>query len=96
MQGRHHHRELEGLESIFPGHVNHLNFEGMNSMAELKLKGVDHLDLYVTGLSSALAAVLTVCTLHSISCSLWHFDRDKDSYVEQKTATRCPYAALHE
>ena len=95
-KGRHTHRELEGLQAIFPSYIDPLDFTGLNEMAELKLEGVDHLDLYVTGLASALAAVLTVCTQNLISCSLWHFDRDKDTYIEQKTATKCHYAFLHE
>ena len=42
------------------------------------------LDLYVTGLTVALVAVLNVCREEDIKVTLYHFNRENGSYYEQK------------
>lgn len=41
-------------------------------------------DLYVTGLTVALIAVLNVCRSNAINVTLWHFDRESGRYYTQK------------
>jgi hypothetical protein len=41
------------------------------------------LDLYVTGLTTALVAVLNACRLLGVDVTLWHFDRDAEAYYSQ-------------
>lgn len=43
------------------------------------------LHLYVTGLSSALVAVMNVCTELGIHLNLYHYDRERDTYMMQET-----------
>lgn len=42
-----------------------------------------HIDLYVTGLTVALIAVVNVCLRERIGLTLWHYDREKDDYFPQ-------------
>lgn len=42
-----------------------------------------HLDLYVTGLTVALIEVIEEARMIFDSVSLWHYDRNSDSYYEQ-------------
>ena len=41
------------------------------------------LDLHVTGLTTALVAVLNVCMQENIRINLWHYDRDTGEYRKQ-------------
>ena len=41
------------------------------------------LDLYVTGLTVALIAVLNVCREEGIDVTLWHYNRDSGKYYPQ-------------
>ena len=43
-----------------------------------------HLNIYVTGLTVALIEALTYCACHSISVTLYHFDRDTNDYFAQE------------
>lgn len=43
-----------------------------------------HLNLYVTGLTTALIAVLNICREELITVDLYHYDRETDGYFIQK------------
>lgn len=43
-----------------------------------------HLNLYVTGLTPALIAVLNICREESITVDLYHYDRETGGYFIQK------------
>lgn len=45
-----------------------------------------HINLYVTGLTVALVAVLNVCRNEGISVTLMHFDRESGEYYPQEVA----------
>ena len=94
--GRHEHREIRGLPAIFGNVVDPFDFEGMSKTAAMKLRGIKSLDLYVTGITPAVAVVLNVCMINLIPCCLWHYDRNTDSYVPQEMATACYWPQLHE
>lgn len=84
---RHSHPAIDGLPAIFEGEINPMDFNGMMKIAARKLKGVDALDLYVTGLTPALVAVLNVCIISAIPCRLWHYNRATNAYDVQIVAT---------
>lgn len=42
-----------------------------------------HIDLYVTGLTVALVAVINCCAKEGIDLKLWHFNRDTGEYYPQ-------------
>lgn len=42
------------------------------------------LRVYVTGLSSALAAVIKSCVMHGVGLTLMHYDKDSGDYLPQK------------
>lgn len=84
---RHSHPTIDGLPAIFEGEINPMDFNGMMKIAARKLKGVDALDLYVTGLTPALVAVLNVCIISAIPCRLWHYNRATNAYDVQIVAT---------
>ena len=43
-----------------------------------------NLNLYVTGLTVAVIAILNVCRGEDINVTLWHYDRDTGEYYPQK------------
>ena len=45
-----------------------------------------HLDLYVTGLSVALVAVLNAARVRGVSVTLYHYDRETGEYYAQEVA----------
>lgn len=45
-----------------------------------------HLDLYVTGLSVALVAVLNAARVRKVSVTLYHYDRETGEYYSQEVA----------
>ena len=84
---RHSHPAIDGLPAIFEGDINPMDFNGMMKIAARKLKGVDALDLYVTGLTPALVATLNVCIINLIPCTLWHYNKDTGGYEPQVVPT---------
>jgi len=73
-------------DSIFGTELNPLDIEGLEQIAMDKLQSVTELDLYVTGLSVALVAVINTCHKLGIKLTLWHFDKDSNSYYPQPVA----------
>ena len=84
---RHKHPVIDELESIFPVEIDPFDFMSMAQTVSEKLAYVEELELYVTGLTPALASVLNYCTLHAIPCALWHFNKLTDTYVRQVCIT---------
>ena len=88
---RHEHPTVSGLEPVFGHSVNPVDFQGMDQEAsDFLLSPVNHthlclegLDLYVTGLTPALCAVIRQCLSLCIELRLWHYDRDLGDYVCQ-------------
>lgn len=81
-EGRHEMPDcVEG--SIFGNELNPTDLASMRATASEKLKDVDTLDLYVTGLTVALGEVIRLCTEREINLTLWHFDRNTGEYYPQ-------------
>ena len=72
--------------AIFGNTLNPLDVNGLEETAFQKLEGVKSLNLYVTGLTVALVAVLNVCRREGILVTLWHYNRDTNSYYPQPVA----------
>ena len=72
--------------SIFGNTINPLDVCGLEETALVKLIGVKALNLYVTGLSVALVAVINVCHRERIMLTLWHYDRESGDYYPQSVA----------
>lgn len=51
-------------------------------------KGNGELRLYVTGLTVATCAVINICAINGVSLTLYHYDRETDTYFAQPMATR--------
>lgn len=84
-QGRHEIPEaVDG--SIFGTEVDPLDVEGLQAKVTeaLSALGIRHLDLYVTGLTVALIAVLNACRELGIHVTLWHFNRETGKYYSQE------------
>ena len=84
-QGRHEIPEaVDG--AIFGVEVDPLDVEGLQVKVTeaLPALGIRHLDLYVTGLTVALIAVLNACRELGIAVTLWHFNRETGKYYSQE------------
>lgn len=44
----------------------------------------DPLNVVVTGLTAATAAVIDVCAIYGVPLTLWHYDREADVYRPQR------------
>ena len=81
---------------IFPSEVNPTDLRELNSLAVDKLidicekeyndkkQTIGQLNLYVTGLTVALIEVLNICRMYSMRVTLYHYDRDTNSYYPQE------------
>lgn len=70
--------------SIFGTELDPLDLAGMETEAAEQLHGVVTLNLYVTGLTVALIAVLNVCREQKIKVTLYHYNRETDDYYPQE------------
>lgn len=72
--------------AIFETEVNPLDVVGLETEARSRLENLNikKLDLYVTGLTVALIAVLNVARELNISVTLWHFNRENGDYYNQE------------
>ena len=85
IRGRH---EIPVGEYIFDNDIeNVFDFEWMQAVIHSKLLHVDSLNLYVTGLSVVLVEVMNYCIFNNIRLTLYHFDRESNGWVAQKTDT---------
>ena len=83
---------------IFANEVNPLDVRGLEVEAKSSLMrllgltpdtsagsvGAVHVEIYVSGLTVALIAVLNVCMTFRWRVTLWHFDRDAGTYYSQE------------
>lgn len=86
-QGRHSIPQVSSY--IFAQEVNPLDVDGLTRQAivtllELKKQGITTIDLYVTGLTVALVAVINAAITHGITLICWHFDRESGNYYPQE------------
>lgn len=87
-KARHDHEEIKGLPSIFPQKVDDITNVGeLTRIAREAIKDCTEVDLYVTGLTVALVAVIRVCYTEMIPLTLWHFNSDNNSYFPQIVIT---------
>ena len=82
-QGR-HEMPAEVAGSIFGQEVDPLDIQGLEQKALDKVKGLDSLILYVTGLTVALVATLNACKKAGVKVVLMHYNRDAGSYYPQE------------
>lgn len=82
-EGRHQIPEATD-GSIFGNELDPLAVENLEIEAVNKLQDVESLNLYVTGLTVALVAVLNACRTLDIKVTLYHFDRESGTYYSQK------------
>lgn len=87
-KGRHSTPATDG--AIFETEVNPLDVTALESDAKAKLASLNiiKLNLYVTGLTVALIAVLNVARELNIKVTLWHFDRESGEYYKQEVVTK--------
>lgn len=90
--GRHEIPDVSGY--IYPAEINPLDIGGLEQTAEAAIDGLEALDLYVTGLSVALVAVINTAYRRGIPLTLWHYDRDSATYYPQAIdmGARCDLA----
>lgn len=71
--------------SIFGGIADVTDTDGMldTAIGFIDNYGVKRLDLYVTGLSVALVAVINACRVRHVPLTLWHFNRETNDYYTQ-------------
>lgn len=82
-EGRHEiPQAIDG--SIFGTELDPLDLTGMEREATEQLQGVFTLNLYVTGLTVALVAVLNVCREQKIKVTLYHYNRETGKYYPQE------------
>lgn len=87
--GRH---DIAGVDNyIFTSVEDPTDVDGMYAHAMEVLGGGgysldqgDSLDLYVTGLTVALGAVVRYCATWGVSLTLYHYDRESGGYYSQK------------
>lgn len=72
--------------NIFDTDINPLAVDELekSAMRTLTKMSVTHLNLYVTGLTVALVAVINACKRLNISLVLYHYDRETEEYYPQK------------
>ena len=82
-QARHEMPE-EVAGSVFNQEVDPLDVQGLEQIAFNKVKGINSLTLYVTGLTVALVATLNACKKAGVKVVLMHYNRDNNSYYPQE------------
>jgi hypothetical protein len=70
--------------AIFGNSIDPLDVDGLEAVAKRKLSGLDSLNLYVTGLTVALVAVLNATRELGISVTLYHYNRENGDYYPQE------------
>ena len=90
-QGRH---EIPGIsEYVFPNTISDVtDVESLETTAKESIFGLfeekcpdgNHLDLYVTGLTVALVAVINICNKYDVELTLWHYNNATGGYYPQK------------
>jgi hypothetical protein len=89
-QGRHSiaTNEQQIVDSfIFTTEVNPIDLHNIDNQVHAALYNCSELELYVTGLTVALVSVINYCLINYIPLTLWHYNRDTNSYYSQKLHT---------
>lgn len=85
-KGRH---EMPVSSFIFDGAIEDpTDLKWLAATVSNSLSDTTELDLYVTGLTVALVAVINYCCKYGIELTLYHFDTKSGSYFPQKVETR--------
>lgn len=84
-RGRHDIPHIEGY--VFEDITDVFDFDTMQGIVIDKLVGVTSLDLYVTGLTSALVEVINYCSERFIPLTLWHYNSVTGAYFLQVVNT---------
>ena len=79
-----HEMPAEVVGSIFSQEVNPLDVQGLEQIAFERVKGINSLTLYVTGLTVALVAALNACKKAGVKVMLMHYNRDNNCYYPQE------------
>lgn len=79
-----HSMPTEVVGSIFSQEVNPLDVQGLEQIALERVKGINSLTLYVTGLTVALVAALNACRKSGVQVVLMHYNREDNNYYPQK------------
>lgn len=66
----------------FPIDPKALRDQVVDRFNKLGIKDHDDLIIYVTGLTSALTAVIRIAFKHSMTLTLMHYDKGSKSYIE--------------
>lgn len=89
IKGRHKIPEVNGLY-IFNEPVDPTDVIGIDEIAIARIKQLFNspdeersMNLYVTGLTVALVAIINACRMYHIKLILWHYNRDTDHYFPQ-------------
>lgn len=79
--GRH---DIPVKEYIFDEIVNPTDRIGMYKIANDKIPSdAESIDLYITGLTPAAMAVVSVCAKRKIKLTAWHYNRETGKYYSQ-------------
>lgn len=72
--------------AIFETEVDPLNLSGLEETAKERIAVLDvkKINLYVTGLTVALVAVLNAARELGIQVTLWHFNKETGNYYSQQ------------
>ena len=85
---RHSHPQIDGLPSIFSTEIADVTDVGaMTATAWSAVQGCECVNLYVTGLTVAVGAVIRACYMCAIPLTLWHYDRSAGEYFSQAIIT---------
>lgn len=94
---RHSHPQIDGLPSIFPSEIADVtDVGGLTEVARNAVWGCAGVDLYVTGLTVAVGAVIRACYMDAVPLTLWHFDRSAGGYFSQAIITPQDAAMMRE
>lgn len=75
--------------SIFPQEIaDPMDFQGLYNYCDDVLSGygLKQVNIYVTGCTPALIAVINWCRINGVICDLYHYDRETGNYKRQPTA----------
>lgn len=73
---------------LFPEELDPTNFKAMANMAfDAIPKDADRLEVYITGLTAAILAVVDVCERRKIDLIAYHYNRETGEYLPQTVLT---------
>lgn len=71
--------------AVFENTLDPTDVDGLYSAAwDAIPEDCEALDIYVTGLTVAMLAVVKVCEQRQIDLTAWHYDRNADQYYPQE------------